>query len=134
MAADATSLTSTPRILIVEDDAPVREAIGELVEDAGALPVLATQGRQALNLLQRTADEELPCLILLDLMLPVMDGWEFRTRQLADARLAPIPVVVTTALDSNYRKENLLRAAGYLTKPFRAEELSNLVRQYCARS
>src|SRR5687768_14141295 len=82
------------KILLVDDDADIREALEELLVDAGHSIITAGNGRQALDVLAR---EPLPALILLDMMMPVMDGYEFLLEQRKDERLASIPVAVLTA-------------------------------------
>jgi len=81
-------------ILLVEDDAGARDALSDILRDEGFEVATAENGREALSYLE-TAPA--PCLILLDLVMPVMDGWEFRERQLREPRLQAIPVVVLTA-------------------------------------
>src|SRR5688572_8496646 len=82
-------------ILIVDDDASIREALASLLEDEGYTAAGVANGLQALTLLRQS--EELPCLILLDLMMPVMNGWEFLNEQQQELRLAEIAVVVFSA-------------------------------------
>jgi CheY-like chemotaxis protein len=81
-------------VLIVEDDPAIRMALSEALQDEGFDVAAAANGRQALDRL-RTAP--LPSAIVLDLMMPVMDGWDFRNAQLQDPTLKQIPVVVVTA-------------------------------------
>ena len=81
------------KVLIVEDDTDVREMMQLMIGSAGFDTVGACNGRQALERMR----EELPCMVLLDLQMPIMDGFEFRRRQLADPRLADVPVVCITA-------------------------------------
>ena len=80
-------------ILIIDDDAESREALSELLAKEGYTAVCAENGRDALDYLSRS----IPSLIILDLMMPIMSGWEFRERQRADPRLSSLPVVVTSA-------------------------------------
>ncbi|HJU27913.1 MAG TPA: response regulator [Candidatus Binataceae bacterium] len=84
-------------ILIVEDDIRALDALAYLLERDGYAVVCARNGREALDLL---ADNPRPGLILLDLAMPVMDGWEFRRRQRLDPALSGIPVIVISALIS----------------------------------
>jgi CheY-like chemotaxis protein len=81
-------------IVVVDDDSDVREALGEVLTEEGYETVLFESGRAALEFLRGSDD---PALILLDLMMPGMNGWQFREEQLKDARLREIPVVVITA-------------------------------------
>jgi CheY-like chemotaxis protein len=82
------------RIMVIEDDPDFREALIAGLEHEGYDVVAATDGRAGLELLRWGV---VPRVILLDLMMPVMDGWEFRRHQLADAELASIPVIVMSA-------------------------------------
>jgi CheY-like chemotaxis protein len=85
------------RVLIVEDDEAIRETLRELLEFEGFEVATAANGREAVSQLQRT---ERPCLILLDLMMPVMNGWEFLRKRREDLTIATIPVVVVFGLRS----------------------------------
>src|SRR5262245_13335746 len=90
---------SGPRlVLIVDDDHDIREALSQVLGDEGWVVATAADGREALDYLDAHRDA-LPEVILLDLMMPVMSGGEFRAEQLKDPSLAPIPVVVISAGD-----------------------------------
>lgn len=82
-------------ILVVEDDVHVLETYKLFLEIEGYEVLTARDGRQALDLLR--AEQVLPAVILLDLMMPVMNGWEFLQARRADARLARIPVIAITS-------------------------------------
>lgn len=115
-------------VLIVEDDADLRDMMAQLLSLEGFRAATAANGREALDYLR--GSEEKPDVILLDLMMPVMDGWEFRRKQQADPAVADVPVIVLSALDQS-------RAAGvpaeaFLKKPLDFDRLLQLVRQYCA--
>ena len=99
-------------ILIVDDDTDVREVLGELLADEGYETSMCPNGLAALDMLRGGAR---PRLILLDLMMPVMDGWQFRAEQLRDAALRNIPVVVMTASRGINRED--LGDAEVLQKP-----------------
>lgn len=86
--------TSRSRVLIVDDDLELRHMVSIVLKKRGWDTVEAGNGREALQSLDSSA---LPSLILLDLNMPVMDGWEFRKRQLLDPRIAAVPVVVVSA-------------------------------------
>jgi CheY-like chemotaxis protein len=81
-------------IVVVDDDTDLRETLGELLFEEGHDTRLFENGRTALDFLRRG---ERPKLILLDLMMPEMNGWQFREEQLRDAALRDIPVIVMTA-------------------------------------
>ena len=90
--------------------------------------VVATDGNDALRTLR--AATELPRLILLDLMMPVMDGWAFRAAQLADERLATIPVVILSAATDVRRHAAQLHADDYLVKPLDVPLLLDAVERH----
>ena len=116
------------RILIVEDDEAIAEAIVGLLEDEGYAAVSVSDGRAALEKLR---DGEKTCLILLDISMPVMNGWQFRQEQLKDAALAPVPVVVCTADGRAAEKAQSIGAAGWLQKPIDPERLLEVVGTHC---
>lgn len=118
------------RILIVEDDEAIAEAIVGLLEDEGYAAVSVSDGRAALEKLR---DGEKTCLILLDISMPVMNGWQFRQEQLKDAALAPVPVVVCTADGRAAVKAQSIGAAGWLQKPIDPERLLEVVGTHCPR-
>jgi CheY-like chemotaxis protein len=115
-------------VLVVEDDPDIRATLCEALEDNGYSAAGAANGAEALEYLRTAA--ELPCLILLDLMMPVMDGQTFRTEQRADPKLANIPVVVISAYRDVERQANDL-AAEFLSKPVRLETLLETARKHC---
>jgi len=120
-------------ILVVEDDRDIRESVVEILEDDGHVVTSAGDGREALEQLQSAS--RAPDLILLDLMMPVMSGYQFREEQLKlPAAFAAIPVLIVTA-DVNARsKVESLRAAGFVQKPLRIQPLLDLVNQLLAGS
>src|SRR5262245_27261653 len=113
-------------VLIVEDDADLRDMMAQLLALEGYQTVAVGNGREALEYLRSAGP---PDLILLDLMMPVMDGWEFRRRQTADPALASVPVVILSALDPNRASD--VPAAAFLKKPLDFDRLLQLVRSYC---
>lgn len=112
-------------ILLVDDDADIRSTLSEVLEDAGYCVASAGNGEEALESLRSNAA---PCLILLDLMMPRMDGFQFRTEQRKDPELATIPIVVLTAGSS---KTDELAAVAVLRKPFNVESLIATIHQHC---
>jgi len=100
------------RILIVEDDEPIRKALANLLDEEGYVATVAVDGEAALDLL---AAEELPDLILLDLRMAGMNGWEFRIAQRQDSRLANIPVIAISADAS--AQAAAISADAFLSKP-----------------
>lgn len=117
------------RVLVVDDDTDIRETVIEVLEENGHTAVGASNGNEALEAL-RTLDEP-PCLILLDLMMPEMDGEAFRTIQLQDPALSPIPVVVISAFRDSAERAEHLKAAGHLSKPISLEALISIVETFC---
>src|SRR4051812_18932093 len=98
MSAGATVGEASQSVLIVDDDVAVVESLRDFLEDEGFEVVTAAEGRAALQHLRRGLR---PCVILLDLMMPRMNGWEFRHEQLQDANLKDIPIVVVSRLLKN---------------------------------
>ena len=117
-------------VLVVEDNTDVRDAVIAAVETAGHAAIGAENGRRALELLRSRKFDA--CLILLDLMMPVMDGWQFRAQQLRDPELGTIPVVVFTAFRDAGRTARALGAVAGLQKPVDPDELLHLVDEHCS--
>lgn len=114
-------------ILIVDDDSDVRSALAELLEEEGFSVEAARNGREALIRL-RTGKIH-PALILLDLMMPGMDGWDFRSEQMRDPRLASVPVVIVSA--SGFSSESIrtqFGPAAYVEKPIEKDVLLGAIR------
>ena len=111
---------------MVDDDRDIRDALCELLEDEGYRAVSASNGQEALVYLN---SREPPCVILLDLMMPVMDGWEFRRRQQSDPRWSQIPVVVITAA-GKYGASSIA-AEQILPKPLQLDRVLEALAQYC---
>jgi DNA-binding response OmpR family regulator len=109
-------------VLVVDDERDIREAVAELLADEGYEVVGAQDGADAL----RKARQYHPSVVLLDLMMPGMSGWEFCARRRDDPELAGIPVIVLSALGGVQG----LDAAGYLQKPFELDDLLTAVRQH----
>jgi CheY-like chemotaxis protein len=115
-------------ILVVDDDDSIRWLVTEILEDVGYCVVSAKNGREALEFLRDT--QELPSLILLDLMMPIMDGARFRSAQLGDSVLCQIPVVVLSA-GKNSIQAKALQAASFIPKPFDVNQLVEVVLKHC---
>jgi len=112
-------------ILIVEDDEDLREMMAQLLALEGFKAETAANGREALAYL---AQGDRPDVILLDLMMPVMDGWEFRRHQVTDPALAAVPVVVLSALEP--ARAEALQGVAFLKKPLDFDRLLELVRGF----
>ena len=113
-------------ILVVEDDADIRENIAEFLESEGFSVRKATDGLQALEILRSHSYH--PNAILLDLMMPRMDGFKFREAQKNDQSLADIPVILMTAdsnIESNHQK---IGAVASIRKPIDIDQLSTLLK------
>jgi CheY-like chemotaxis protein len=115
-----------PRILVVEDDEDAREAMVALLQMKGYRAVPASNGQEALDYLRRAP---VPDLIILDLWMPVMDGWQFRSEQVKDPRLKNVPVIVVTALSDRADVD----ANEVIIKPVDVNRLLTTVSQYCRR-
>lgn len=114
-------------VLVIDDDPDIRETMRFVLESAGYQVSTAANGVEALAYLREDAA---PCLILLDLMMPIMNGWQFRAEQASDPRLAAIPVVVITGAGQAARAASL-GAAGYVEKPMDLDLLISTVKRYC---
>jgi CheY-like chemotaxis protein len=115
------------RLLIVEDDPDIRESLGELLAAEGFEVSLADNGRSALDLL--SSCEKLPQVILLDLMMPVMSGEQFRAAQLADERISAIPIVIMSAARELAQTGERMQAAAVLKKPLGVDPLVQSLRK-----
>ncbi|HWE27411.1 MAG TPA: response regulator [Polyangia bacterium] len=116
-------------VLVVEDDEDIRADLTAILRIKGFAVDEAANGKEALA---RLHAGERPCVIVLDLMMPVMNGWELRSAMLADAALATIPVVVVSGKGRiPLEEEQTLAPAAMLVKPFELAELLELVRRYC---
>lgn len=119
-----TKLSCPASVLVVEDNDDIRDAIGELLEDEGYEIALAENGERALEML--TAMPR-PCLLLVDLIMPRMDGWQLLGALSRDDRLATIPVVVMSAASN----ANTATGQATLKKPVDLEILLRIVRDHC---
>ncbi|HEY5449378.1 MAG TPA: response regulator [Polyangia bacterium] len=117
-----------PVVLIVDDDADTRVALAGLLEDAGYDVLCAANGREALV---RLSVSGVHCdLILLDLLMPVMNGWDFRQRQRATPEIANIPVLLMSAGAHLAVVRDELKADGSMTKPVDELDLLKLVKRH----
>jgi len=116
-------------ILVVDDDAAVVRPLARFLELEGFTTVTAANGLEALKYLRGGGGA---AVIVLDLRMPVMDGWAFRREQLRDPMLAQIPVVVLSGADHD-RVPEILAAAAF-EKPYQLAEVTTAVRQLCTQS
>jgi CheY-like chemotaxis protein len=129
MASVAAAVAPHPRILLVEDDPALRATLAEVLEERGYEVACAGNGRQALDALIRAPA---PSAILLDLAMPVMDGWAFRSAQQRDPRLADIPTIVLSAsLGVDGRRFDGPAPVATLAKPFDLNRLLDALRRVC---
>lgn len=119
------------RVLVVEDNGNARESLVLLLQVEGFEAEGVENGREALRVLRGGYDA---CLILLDLMMPIMDGWTFRMEQRDDPRLAEIPVAVLTATVNPAKEAQRLGAVAAFQKPLDIRRLLELVAQHCAKT
>jgi CheY-like chemotaxis protein len=117
-------------VLVVDDDKAIRESLAELIEEEGYAVITATNGRDALAKL-RADPPRRPCLILLDLMMPVMNGPEFYREQQNDPDLSSIPVVVISA-DGNVSTKAKPFGGEFLAKPIRFDTVLKTIERHCA--
>jgi CheY-like chemotaxis protein len=111
-------------ILVVEDDFALGDSVRDLLVDEGHQVDLARNGREALEQLRKGLRPE---LILLDLMMPVMDGWTFREELSRDPDLRDIPVLVMSAADYPAPPD----VAGRVEKPFQVDHMLGCIQQHC---
>jgi two-component system, chemotaxis family, chemotaxis protein CheY len=113
-----------PHVLVVDDDPDILDALSEILEAEGFRITRARNGQEALERLQA----DVPELILLDLMMPVMDGWEFARRMRSEPSLPDRPIIVLSADRNVAGKAREIGAVGYLAKPFELMDLLDMVR------
>lgn len=111
-------------VLVVEDDRDIRETMGLVLESEGYKVFTAAHGREALRLLRGGLR---PHVILLDLMMPVMNGWELREQMLGDPALADIPTIVITGDSRAPQQTAALKAAACIVKPFEISDMLAVV-------
>jgi CheY-like chemotaxis protein len=119
---------SAPTVFVVEDDADTRDMVSRFLEMEGYRVETAANGRQALD---RLAAGVRPSVIVLDLMMPVMDGWQFRREQVRNAAFAGIPVIVVSA--AGRERFDAINANAYLTKPVDLELLLKEITAHCSQ-
>jgi CheY-like chemotaxis protein len=129
VASVQATVATHPRILLVEDDPALRDALAEVLAERGYEVACAGDGREALQALE---GRPVPAVILLDLAMPVMDGWAFRAAQRRDPAIAEIPTIVLSAsLGEQGRSLDGLAPAAALTKPFDLDLLLDALRRAC---
>jgi CheY-like chemotaxis protein len=116
--------------MLVDDDQDIREVLSEILTGAGYATVTASNGAEALEILKSVK----PFLILLDLNMPVMDGFDFRRVQRSDPAVAQIPTVVMSALHHMRERIAGLAVDDALAKPVDLEDLFRVVEHHCGSS
>lgn len=114
-------------VLLVEDDTEIRELLAEMFESAGIAVEAAENGEEALVCMRRAK----PCVIVLDLMMPVMNGWQLRAQMLDDAALADIPVIVVSGAGDLLESSPSLKANEVFAKPVPWTTLLAAVKRHC---
>jgi len=120
-------LETRTTILVIDDDDDIREVLATLLDEAGFRVVTAANGREALEHLR---EDPQPDVILLDLMMPEMDGYQFRAEQQRDPALRAIPTLIVTAGTVTSRVE-ALGAEAILRKPVSLRRLVDTIRRFC---
>lgn len=116
-------------ILLIEDNSDMRESVAMLLTLQGYDVITANNGREGIERL--SGMQQPPCLILLDLMMPVMDGWAMRAELLREPDWAEIPVIILSGADDAEEATERLRCVALLCKPFPADRLYRTVRTFC---
>ncbi len=127
----AMSGAASPAVLVVDDDQNVRDLICAILGSKGYGTAVAGNGKEALTYLRSSSMR--PRLILLDLMMPEMTGWEFQKAQQEDPALCGIPVAIITGLSRFEGQATALGAVDVLCKPSRIETLVSLVSRFCGK-
>jgi CheY-like chemotaxis protein len=117
---------SAHTILIVDDDADIRTTFSQILRDEGYSTLAARNGADALQLLH---ERERPCVLLLDLMMPVVDGWEVIGRLNHYEEMAGVPIIVITAFVEHAPTDR--RISAVLKKPVEADTLIETVAKFC---
>ena len=118
-------------VLVVEDDPELLAALSGALEEEG---FGVSRARHGLDALGQLRSGRRPCVILLDLMMPIMNGWQFRHEQRQDSELSKIPVVVVSAKTDSAQHAAWLEADAYLEKPLSLGKLIEIVNRFCASS
>lgn len=115
-------------VLVIDDDDALRDALAELLEAEGFVVETASNGREAL---ERLHDGPSPRVIVVDLLMPVMDGWSFCEAKARDPELRGIPVVIVSATGEPTRPPADVRAGEFFRKPADVPRLLSTLEGYC---
>lgn len=121
---------SCQKILTVDDDEDIRASLSALLELEGFETVWAKNGQVALEYLKKVSDTELPDLVLLDFMMPIMNGQQFYLELMKDPRLSPIPVVMMTANGNLVNVMERVEAEGFMSKPMDYDTVVKMVKHF----
>lgn len=126
-SAKLESAGATHPVLLIEDEDDFRESLSALLELKGYAVESAPNGRAALS---RLRAGPLPCIVIMDLMMPEMDGWQLRAAMLGDEKLAAVPAIVLSAVGAG-EPQTPLQAVARLNKPVDIHELYRLLEEHC---
>lgn len=121
---------SCKKILTVDDDEDIRIALSDMLQEEGFETIWAKNGQIALDYLNALPDKELPDLVLLDFMMPIMNGQDFFLEKQKVPRLAHIPVVMMTANGNLINVMDKVEAPGYMSKPMDIATVIKLVKHF----
>ena len=113
-------------VLVVEDESYLCELLSDVIESEGHTARKASNGLEALERMK----ERKPQLVLLDLMMPIMDGWEFMEALRANPQWDGVPIVIITAIYDVKRTQEETGARAVITKPFDIDQITEIVRLY----
>lgn len=123
--SEENNITQCESILVVEDDQGIRDVLRFSLESEGYKVFTAENGKVALDVLSQISK---PCLVLLDLMMPIMNGWDFVDALDKDVTLAAIPVVIVSAFSEQTR---IIKSQGFVKKPVDLDTLFQVVKEWC---
>ena len=126
METEPTAVTRT--VMLIEDDRDICEIVAQILADEGYETIAVPNGAEGLRRLRASAQR--PFLIVLDLMLPIMDAWQFRAEQTSDASLAGIPVVIFSANPKVGQHADALGAVAVIRKPPNLDEFLSIVGRF----
>lgn len=121
---------ATKKILTVDDDEDIRSTLTEMLQEEGYETVWAKNGQVALDYLKAAPDNELPDLVLLDYMMPIMNGRDFNLEKQKIERLKHIPVVMMTANGNLMNVMENVETSGYMSKPMDIETVVKMVKHF----
>lgn len=116
-------------ILVIDDDKDIRESLSEVLVDEGYIVVSASNGKEALEYLKTASP--LPCMVFLDLMMPIMDGRSFRKEQLLIPAISDIPTILFSADGQLDKKALDIGIKNFVKKPIDLDELLAIAAKYC---